>query len=29
MVSIVDATTGKWIMSYADGHTDPGTMIAR
>jgi hypothetical protein len=29
MVSIVNATTGKWIMSFADGHTDPGTMIAR
>jgi hypothetical protein len=29
MVSIVDATTGKWIMSYADGHTDPGTMTGR
>jgi hypothetical protein len=29
LVSIVNATTGKWIMSYADGHTDPGTMIAR
>ena len=28
VITIVNATTGHRIMSYADGHTDPGTMIS-
>jgi hypothetical protein len=27
LISVVDATSGRWIMSYADGRTDPGTMV--